>query len=147
MEALTDALEEEANSLLEEIDARGGAVQATEWMQARIEESAYRTARGIEDGSITVVGVNRYRDDDSPDPHDQSHRSRPGEVPAGEAGPPPGESPIRKRWKDRYRRWEEQPRGEENLMYPMREALGLGATLGEVSGVLREAFGVHRPGT
>ena len=68
VEALTDALEEEANRLLEEIEDRGGAVKAVEWMQARIEESAYRAAREIEEGSITVVGVNKYRDDDSPEP-------------------------------------------------------------------------------
>ena len=42
---------------------------------------------------------------------------------------------------------ERTARGEENLMYPMREALSAGATLGEVSGVLREVFGVHRPGS
>ena len=146
VEALTDALEEEANRLLEEIEDRGGAVKATEWMQARIEESAYRTARGIEEGSITVVGVNRYRDDDSPDPKisrtdpalERSQRER-----------------LALHRANRDQRAVEgslqtlgtTARGEENLMYPMREALGVGATLGEVSGVLREAFGVHRPGT
>ncbi|MSY13559.1 MAG: methylmalonyl-CoA mutase, partial [Actinobacteria bacterium] len=37
-------------------------------------------------------------------------------------------------------------RGTENVMYPMKEALRVGATLGEVSDALREVFGVYRPG-
>lgn len=121
-------------------------MQATEWMQARIEESAYRTARGIEDGSITVVGVNRYRDDDSPDPTisrtdpalERSQRERLALHRANR---------DQKAVEGSLQALGTTAREEENLMYPMREALGVGATLGEVSGVLREAFGVHRPGT
>ena len=37
-------------------------------------------------------------------------------------------------------------RGTPNLLVPMREALKRLATLGEVSDVLREEFGVYRPG-
>ena len=37
-------------------------------------------------------------------------------------------------------------RGTQNLLVPMREALKRLATLGEVSDVLREEFGVYRPG-
>ncbi len=33
-----------------------------------------------------------------------------------------------------------------NLMYPMKEALRVYATLGEVSDVLREVYGVYVPG-
>ena len=37
-------------------------------------------------------------------------------------------------------------RGTDNLLYPMREALRVRATLGEVSDVLRGVFGEYRPG-
>jgi methylmalonyl-CoA mutase N-terminal domain/subunit len=37
-------------------------------------------------------------------------------------------------------------RGTQNLLVPMREALKREATLGEVSDVLREVFGLYRPG-
>jgi SAM-dependent methyltransferase len=40
---------------------------------------------------------------------------------------------------------EEAARGTDNLLYPMKEALRAGATLGEVSDALREVFGVHTP--
>jgi methylmalonyl-CoA mutase N-terminal domain/subunit len=35
--------------------------------------------------------------------------------------------------------------GEANLLYPMRDALRLGATLGEVSTTLESVFGRYQP--
>ena len=35
--------------------------------------------------------------------------------------------------------------GSENVLYPLREALARLATVGEVCGVLREAWGEYRP--
>jgi len=35
--------------------------------------------------------------------------------------------------------------GDENLLYPMREALRLRATVGEVSDALRDVWGMYRP--
>jgi methylmalonyl-CoA mutase N-terminal domain/subunit len=40
----------------------------------------------------------------------------------------------------------ETARGEGNLLVPMKVALQQMATLGEVSDVLREEFGVYQPG-
>jgi methylmalonyl-CoA mutase, N-terminal domain len=40
---------------------------------------------------------------------------------------------------------EETARGADNLLPPMREALRMRATLGEVSDVLRRVFGEYRP--
>jgi methylmalonyl-CoA mutase N-terminal domain/subunit len=40
---------------------------------------------------------------------------------------------------------EEAARSDENLLYPMREALAAYATLGEVSDVLRGVFGRYEP--
>lgn len=145
VEALTDALEDESSRLLDKIEGMGGAVRAVGWMQARIEESAYRTARGIENGSITVVGVNRFTDESSPD------------LFISRADPQLEVSQREKLAVHRARRDREavdeslatlrrQARGDGNLLYPMKEALSAGATLGEVSGVLRGVFGGHRPG-
>jgi methylmalonyl-CoA mutase N-terminal domain/subunit len=38
----------------------------------------------------------------------------------------------------------ETARGTENLLYPLKEALAAYATIGEVSDVLRRAFGAYR---
>jgi methylmalonyl-CoA mutase N-terminal domain/subunit len=40
----------------------------------------------------------------------------------------------------------EAAKGTDNLLYPMKEALRAGATLGEVSDTLRTVFGEYRPG-
>jgi methylmalonyl-CoA mutase N-terminal domain/subunit len=40
---------------------------------------------------------------------------------------------------------EKAAKSEDNLLYPMKEALEAGATIGEVSDALRSVFGAHRP--
>ena len=144
VEALTDALEEEATLLLEKIEGMGGAVKAVGWMQSKIEESAYRTARGIEEGSIKVVGVNKFTDDDSP------------VLSISRADPQLEASQLQRLADHRatrdqgavdgvLRTLQRQAGGDGNLLHPMKGALAAGATLGEVSGVLRNVFGSHRP--
>ena len=62
VEALTDALEREAESLFEEIDRAGGVVRALEtgWFQRRIAESAARQQWEIEQHRRIIVGVNDF---------------------------------------------------------------------------------------
>lgn len=146
LEALTDALEDEAGRLLEKIEGMGGAVKAVGWMQSRIEESAYRTARGIEDGSVTVIGVNKYASEEDSTPPSISRADPQLEVAQRErlaahrADRDPGAV------QGSLRTLGEAANGDANLLHPMKDALAAGATLGEVSGVLREVFGAHRTG-
>src|SRR5665213_873977 len=62
VEALTDKLESEAESLFEEIDRAGGVVRALEtgWFQRRIAESAARQQWEIEQHRRIIVGVNDF---------------------------------------------------------------------------------------
>ena len=143
VEALTEALEDEATLLLEEIEGMGGAVKAVGWMQSRIEESAYRAARGIEEGSIKVVGVNKFTDEESAEPSisradpqlEVSQLQRLADHRAGRDQRAVGGA---------LRTLRREAGGDANLLHPMRGALAAGATLGEVSGVLRSVFGAHR---
>jgi len=146
VESLTDAVERGAWEYLERVDAMGGAVPAIEagFMQHEIELSAYAHAKAVDDGEKIVVGVNRFTEGDGEDtevfPLDpalqraQMERTR------------------------RVRAERDQPavdaaladvsaaaRGTQNLLVPMREALRRMATLGEVSDVLRQEFGVYQP--
>jgi methylmalonyl-CoA mutase N-terminal domain/subunit len=147
VEALTDEVEERAWEYLAKIDAMGGAVAAIEqgFMQDEIESAAYAYAKGIDDGEKVVVGVNRFVDDSS----------EPAEVfpidPALQA------AQVERTQKVRAERDQAAvdaaladvaaaARGTQNLLVPMRAALKQMATLGEVSDVLREAFGVYQPG-
>jgi methylmalonyl-CoA mutase N-terminal domain/subunit len=146
MEALTDDVESAARSLLDAIEKRGGSVAAIEsgWMQSQIEEAAYVEARRQESGESMVIGVNKF---------------------AVEAmGPVPALSIDPDLEMDQIERLSEWKRGRDqgivnaaleevsqaattvdNLLYPMKEALVAGATVGEVSGSLRRVFGSYRP--
>ncbi len=62
VEALTDQLEREAESLFEEIDEIGGVVAGLEegWFQRKIHESAARQQWEIEQHRRVIVGVNEF---------------------------------------------------------------------------------------
>jgi methylmalonyl-CoA mutase N-terminal domain/subunit len=66
VEALTDQLEREAESLFEQIDAIGGVVKGLEdgWLQKKINESAARQQWEIEQHRRVIVGVNEFVTDE-----------------------------------------------------------------------------------
>ena len=147
VESLTEAVEAAAWQYLDKIDGMGGAVAAIEagFPQDEIERAAFDYAKAIDEGQKVVVGVNRYVADDI-------------DAPDVLAPDPALQAAQAERLRDlRARR--EQPavdvaladvaaaaRGSQNLLVPMKEALRRRATLGEVSDVLRSAFGTYAPG-
>jgi methylmalonyl-CoA mutase N-terminal domain/subunit len=146
VESLTDELEELATEYLERIDAMGGAVEAIEsgWIKNEIEDAAYRITQGVESGERVVVGVNRFvaeREEDV-----ELHRLDP-ELERRQV-----ERTVNVRAeRDQaavdaaLKSLGDAARGDDNLLHPMREALAAYATLGEVSDVLRDAFGEYEP--
>lgn len=66
VEALTDKMEDEAEAYFEEIDKRGGVIKAIEdgYFQREIAKAAYKYQKAIEKGDRTVVGVNKFIEDD-----------------------------------------------------------------------------------
>jgi len=66
IETLTDELETRAAALLQTIDELGGAVAAVEkgHFAREIQRSAAESQRQIEKGEVTVIGVNRFANDD-----------------------------------------------------------------------------------
>ncbi|SDE62452.1 methylmalonyl-CoA mutase [Thermus arciformis] len=149
VEHLTDKLEREAEAILREIDALGGAVAAVEagYFQRAIEESAWQFQKEVEEGKRVIVGVNRFFDPNSPlnepvpvqriDP--ELHERRKRELAAFKAKRD-GES-VR----IGLERLREAARGQENLFPYVLEAFRRRATLGEVCGVLREEWGEYQP--
>ncbi len=150
VEHLTDHLETEAERLIREIDALGGAVAAVEagYFQRAIEESAWQFQREVEEGRRIIVGVNRFADPHSPlneptpvqriDPALHERRKR--ELAAFKAERD-GES-VRIGLENLRR----AAKGSENLFPHVLEAFRRRATLGEVCGVLREEWGEYQPG-
>jgi methylmalonyl-CoA mutase, N-terminal domain len=146
VESLTDAVEEEAWEYIKRIDEIGGSVKAIEErvMQREIEESAYRYQREVESEERIIVGVNRYATEEDPemelhtvDESIQDHQVERLE----ELKNSRDSAAVEKALADLKNAAE----GTDNLLYPMKEALGNLATLGEVSDALREVFGQYRP--
>jgi methylmalonyl-CoA mutase N-terminal domain/subunit len=146
VEAETDRIEAEAAELIERIDDLGGAADAIEagFQQRLIEEAAYETAKAIETGTTVVVGVNRFTVAE-PDP-----------AAVLTVEPALEREQCRALAERRDERdssavaaaletVEQAAAGDANLLYPMKDALRLGATVGEVAGRLVEVFGRYRP--
>jgi methylmalonyl-CoA mutase, N-terminal domain len=148
VESLTDAIEEAAWEYIRQIDEMGGSVKAIErrYMQREIEEAAFRYQREVEKGERIIVGVNRYASEVDEDPDmelhsvDESIRERQSERLA-ELKESRDNSAVQRALADLRAASE----GSHNLLYPMKEALGNLATLGEVSDTLRGVFGQYRP--
>ena len=145
VERLTDELEAHAREWLEQIEHEGGAVTAIErgFIQNAIADNAYRREQAIDRGNAVIVGVNRYADGREPDipiqrldeeaiaeqrrrVADYRARQNRGEVDAALTDV------------------QSAAEGDTNLLPIMKQALGSGATLGEICTVLRGVFGEHR---
>jgi methylmalonyl-CoA mutase N-terminal domain/subunit len=145
VETLTNELEARARGLLDEIDALGGTLAAIEggFQQRQIQEAAYRVQRAIETGDQVVVGINAFRDEEVRTPPTLRID------PEGERRQVEGVKRVRAErdataWVAALRRVEEAARGTDNLMPALIEAVQAYATVGEISNVLRAAWGEHR---
>jgi methylmalonyl-CoA mutase N-terminal domain/subunit len=146
VEAATDALEKEALRLVEQIEARGGALAAIERgdVQREIQDSAYRWQRQVESGERVIVGVNRFEAEGEEPPADilridpEAERAQVERVRALRARRDPGP------WKAALDALEERARSGENLVPAMVDAVLALATVGEIANRLRGVFGEHR---
>jgi methylmalonyl-CoA mutase N-terminal domain/subunit len=146
VEKLTDEIEGRAEEYLQQIDTLGGALAAVErgFMQAEIEEAAYRAQQKVERSEARIVGVNVYQSDDAlrlealtVDPAiEQEQCERLGRV---RARRDPGNTG---RLLDKL---EQIAKGSENLMPHLIGCVAADVTLGEICGKLREVWGEYRP--
>jgi methylmalonyl-CoA mutase N-terminal domain/subunit len=124
----------------------GGAVAAIEagFYQDEIADAAYRIQQGIESGDRVVVGVNRFEEADEQEPELQriSETEVARQVDSVRRLRRERDGAVVERTLAEVR---ETAEGNGNLLVPMKEALRARATLGEVSDVLREVFGVYHP--
>jgi methylmalonyl-CoA mutase N-terminal domain/subunit len=66
VEALTDAMEKQANKIFNQIDALGGVIPAIEagYFQKEIADAAYRYQKEVERKEKFIVGVNEFIEED-----------------------------------------------------------------------------------
>src|SRR6478752_1555190 len=146
IESLTDDLEAEMRALMEQVADRGGAVAAIEqgFQKTEIERSAYEVTRQIDAGDRVIVGVNKFRMDEE-DPYvpqradptlEAAQTARLAALRADRDTPAvqEGLEAIRA-----------AARGTRNVLPPLKAALALRATVGEVCDALRDVWGSYRP--
>jgi methylmalonyl-CoA mutase N-terminal domain/subunit len=146
VESMTDDLEAAAMELIQAVEDRGGAVAAIEqgFQKSEIERSAYRVALEIDHGERTVVGVNRFTLDEE-EPYEPLRVDPQIEVDQRERLAALRADRDNEAVEKALETLREAARGTENLLYPMREALRLRATGGEVSHALRDVWGLYVP--
>jgi methylmalonyl-CoA mutase, N-terminal domain len=145
VESLTDEVERRAWEYLAKIDDLGGAVEAIEqgYQMDEIEQAAYEYTKSIDDNERVIVGVNKFVADHEPEPtlFPSNPELERGQVARLKAFKAARDGIV---VANRLADLQTAARGTQNVLYPMREALKAGATLGEVSDSLREVFGVYK---
>jgi methylmalonyl-CoA mutase N-terminal domain/subunit len=145
VESLTDEVEERAWELMGKVEELGGSVEALEFMQREIEESAHGYHERQKSGQDVVVGVNKFVTDQVDD------------VDILKVDP---ESEARqltrlKAFKEnrdqadvlaKLESLRDVARGTGNLLHPIRAALAADASIGEVCGAMRDVFGEYKGG-
>jgi methylmalonyl-CoA mutase, N-terminal domain len=145
IEALTDRLEREAYAYIEQIDSLGGIVRAVElgFPQQEIADASYHYQRQIDCGEKIVVGVNKYQvGEETPlevlrVANDVEHRQAARVRERKQARPA---ETVRARLGD----VRAAAQNGHNLMPPIIAAVHAECTVGEISDVFREVFGVYR---
>jgi (2R)-ethylmalonyl-CoA mutase len=146
-----NALKEGARSELAQIDGMGGAVKAIAYMKGRLVESNAARIAGIEDGTTTVVGVNKWQ------------AGEPSPLTAGDDAIMVADPKAEADQLGRLSAWKtardsaavnktltalrEAAKDGTNIMIPSIACARVGVTTGEWSDVIRAAFGEYRAPT
>lgn len=148
IEGKTDALKAQARAELAEIDAMGGAVEAVSYMKESLVGAHIDRIKGIEDGSLKVVGVNAYTSsEESP-------------LGAGNDAIQTVDPMVERQQVEALKPWrakrdnsavdetlaalKQAAETGQNIMEPSIAAAKAGVTTGEWGTALREVFGEYR---
>jgi methylmalonyl-CoA mutase N-terminal domain/subunit len=146
VETLTDQIEAEALALMASIDELGGAVAGIDsgFQQREIEAAAYDYARAVDSVEATVVGLNRFTVPQDAEPDVTRVDESLGKDQIARLDQRRSErDPANLR--DSLAAVSAAGQGSQNLLYPMKDALLAGATLGEITEALIPVFGLYRP--
>jgi methylmalonyl-CoA mutase N-terminal domain/subunit len=146
VEAMTDEIESEILRLMSKIEALGGARAAVEvgYQKNAIEESAYDYALQVEKAERVIVGVNKFE-------IAQEEKYQPLRVdPKIEAQQIAKLAKVRasrdnKAVEAALAQLSTAAQSSANVLYPMKKALTLKATGGEIADTLRAVWGSYQP--
>jgi methylmalonyl-CoA mutase, N-terminal domain len=148
VEALTDEMEKAICAVMDELDGRGGFVEALRqgYVQQRIAARAYEHQRAVEKGEVSVIGVNKFNTVGEAHQEPQMELTKGSPKAAHEAA----ERVSRvKRERDGAKATEAlremvaAAKGSGNLQPRIREAVRSYCTVGEISAALKAVFGTY----
>ena len=145
IESLTDSIEERAFEYINKIEEMGGMVKAIEsgYVQQEISNRAYEYQQAVESNEQIVVGVNKFTSDEEP-PKSTLKVDDTTEKEQIEKLRTLKKHRNNEEVKEALKRLEEVARSNENIMYPIVDAVKAYATVGEIANVMRKVFGEYK---
>ncbi len=145
VESLTDELEARSWELMGRVEQLGGSVEALEFIQREVEESALSYHERYRTGQDVIVGVNKFVTETTDDVEvlkvdPESERRQLERLKAFK------QARDAAAVEQRLESLRDVAGGDGNLLVPIREALRGGASIGEVCGAMRDVFGEYRGG-
>jgi methylmalonyl-CoA mutase, N-terminal domain len=145
IESLTDEIETRAWELIDKVDQLGGSVEALEFIQREIEESAASYHERYRSGQDIVVGVNKYVTEEIDDVEilkidPETERRQVERLTRFKA------DRDQQAVASRLQALRDAAGGGGNLLYPIKDALRDRASIGEVCGAMRDVFGEYKGG-
>jgi methylmalonyl-CoA mutase N-terminal domain/subunit len=145
VESLTDEVEARSWELMDKVEELGGSVEALEFMQREIEESAHSYHERQRSGQDIIVGVNKFVTDQIDDVDilkvdPESEQRQLTRLKAFKENRDQADVAAK------LEGLRDVARGEGNLLHPIRAALAADASIGEVCGAMRDVFGEYKGG-
>ena len=144
-------LKKEALNALDQIDSLGGALKAIEYMKTQLVKSNSERISKIEDGSSTVVGVNRFIEGAK-----SPLTANDGSIMTADINAEKDQLKRLEQWRNSRDPKKVKQALEDlkiaaktgkNIMPPSIEAAKCGVTTGEWGQIMRDAFGVYKAPT
>jgi methylmalonyl-CoA mutase, N-terminal domain len=151
VEWLTDEVEEKIMKYLDKINEMGGMVKAIKqgYVQKEITDSAIKYSQDFDEGKIVTVGMNKYND--PVNEYEEHVYYQTNDLTEHEQINKLKEFKVKRNQRDIATALKEikntaikRESNENNLMYPIIEAIRKYATIGEIFGTLREVYGDYR---
>lgn len=147
VEAMTNAIEKEAEEYIKKIDEMGGAVEAIEkgYIQKEIQDSAYAWQMAVESGEKTIVGVNKFQVEEKPVEGLLRVDASAGEFQKKKLAEVKATRDNAK-VQDELAKLEKAAADDSvNLMPVILDCVRAYCSIGEICGVLRKVFGEFKP--
>jgi len=145
IEKMTQELCDKTDSLIDEIDTKGGILNCIEegWVQSQIMDSAYKFQKEVEGKERIIVGVNDYLEDKEGESEDITKINE--EAIQEQINKLSVLRETRGNVSDYIDIIEQKAMTKENLMPHLIKAVSEKVTIGEICNSLRKVWGEYRP--